>query len=123
MYSDKNIKVECDIVENLNVHIDRWSFRIVLKNLIQNAFKYNNNWGTVKIHLCEKCLSIEDNWIWMTEEQTKKIFDNFYKWSENSDGFGLGLYLVKKILWICWYNIDVKSKVWEWTKFKILFNK
>jgi hypothetical protein len=23
MYSDKNIKVECDIVENLNVHIDR----------------------------------------------------------------------------------------------------
>lgn len=121
VYSDKNIEIEFNIKDWILLHIDETSFKIIAKNLIQNAFKYNKNWGKIKIDLCEEWFFVTDSGVWIKKENLEKIFNNFFRWQENWDWIGLWLYLVKKLTELYGYKINVKSEEWIWTEFKILF--
>jgi signal transduction histidine kinase len=68
-------------------------------------------------------LTIKDSWIWIKANEIEKIFDRFYKSdvSRNSQWFWIWLSLVKKIANIYKWKIDVESKEWKWTNFKIKF--
>ena len=73
-------------------------------NLIGNAIKYSYEGGTVEIHLkaAEEnvTVSISDEGKGMNEEVKRRIFEKFYQGdrSRGTEGNGLGLSLVKKIL-------------------------
>lgn len=98
-------------------------------NLIENAIKYNQEGGTVKVNaVLEKenvCISIVDNGMGIPEESLENIFETFYRVEDSRSrdlgGAGIGLALVKNIIQRHGGHIQVKSKLGEGTEFKVEF--
>jgi two-component system sensor histidine kinase BaeS len=93
--------------ENLMLHV--WT------NLIDNAVKFDPCGGIVRIRL-KTCrdhveFEIEDNGPGVSETAQKHIYDKFFQAdsSRKTEGSGLGLALVKRILDICNGNIRIQS--------------
>ena len=122
-YKDKWLKLELKCDDNVEKMVHNSSFEIIAKNLIENAFKYTDEWK-IKITLNDKEFSVKDTWKWIKKENLEKIWDRF--WQEDSSktdvtSFGLWLYLVKLLVKKHWWNIEVKSDSWKWSEFKIMF--
>lgn len=104
----KNISMTfVDRNENLpKVYIDPDKMRDVILNLVENAIKYSPEKGTIKIAAVEDNgfvkVSIQDQGIGIPKEQQKNIFSRFFRASNavriQTDGSGLGLFIVKGIL-------------------------
>jgi signal transduction histidine kinase len=121
-YKDKNIKIikKIDKVEKM---LHNSSFEIISKNLIENAFKYTENWK-IEVILNEKEFVVKDAGIWIEKKNLDKIWERF--WQEDSSktdkkSFGLGLYLTKLLVEKHYWKIEVRSEKWEGSEFKILF--
>jgi PAS domain S-box-containing protein len=91
--------------------------RIVLNNLISNAFKYRSykkSRSFVRIEIrvdAEKTVVVvADNGTGIQKSRLPRIFDMFYRASENSEGSGLGLYIVKNVLDKIQGSISVESE-------------
>ncbi|MCT4687988.1 sensor histidine kinase [Vallitalea sp.] len=98
-----------------------WLNRLIY-NLIDNAYKYTDNYGVIIVELKKEkktiYFSVEDNGIGMTEEQVSKIMKPFYKVdkSRGATGLGLGLSIVKSIVDHIEGDISILSKKGESTK-------
>lgn len=94
-------------------------------NLIDNAIKYSADNGNIKISLAfdnsQAIVSIFDNGCGMSDEVQKHIFEKFYQGdsSRKSEGNGLGLALVKRIVNLCNGEISVQSKIHSGTEFQV----
>ncbi|HNP19261.1 MAG TPA: PAS domain-containing sensor histidine kinase [Fulvivirga sp.] len=82
---------------------DKLKLKIILGNIISNAFKYINNREEqsflkidVNISASKMKLMIVDNGIGIEKEHLPKIMDMFYRGTELSQGSGLGMYIVKQ---------------------------
>ncbi|MBQ7408798.1 MAG: HAMP domain-containing histidine kinase [Clostridia bacterium] len=102
-WSEKNIEPDIDLqpinyVGNENILNHVWL------NLIDNAIKFGKENGYIKVRLFSEnqkiIFSVEDNGCGISEEKIKHVFDKFYQCdsSHRSEGNGLGLALVKKVL-------------------------
>ncbi|OZV11746.1 hypothetical protein CIW83_12825 [Tissierella sp. P1] len=102
-WSDKDIQLEIDLesVEykgNQNLMYQVWI------NLIDNAIKFSPNGENIEIKLYKKhgkiIFSIMDNGTGISKEDQDRVFEKFYKAdkSRNTEGNGLGLSIVKRIL-------------------------
>lgn len=77
-----------------------------IDNLVSNAIKYTPEKGTVKVDVQSDhtgiTLRVTDNGYGIPEEQQKRLFSPFYRArtteTEEIDGTGLGLHLVKNII-------------------------
>ena len=86
--------------ESLEILTDKKRLATVLKNLLSNALKYSDR-GKSKpfVEISGKpnydsyFLSVKDNGIGIDERHMEKIFQMFYRATENSKGAGLGLYI------------------------------
>jgi signal transduction histidine kinase len=67
----------------------------------------------------ETGIIVKDNGIGISKENQEKIFDMFYRVSENSVGSGLGLYIVKEIVEKLDGKIEVESEPGKGTAFSI----
>lgn len=127
---NKNIAIEVygDDVNMLGVHSLLYE---MLYNLCDNAIKYNNPGGYVKIFIEDAnnsiILRVEDNGIGISKEHHEKIFERFYRvdksHSKVSGGTGLGLAIVKHAVLIHDGKVIVKSKVNEGTVIEVIFDK
>lgn len=120
---EKKLDLKVNITKNIYISSNKEHLYILLSNIIWNAIKYNKKWWKLEISYKKDELIINDNWVWIDKNHITKIFDRFYKAdkSRNSEWFGIGLSLVKKIADIYNWKIIVESEVWIWTKFKIKF--
>lgn len=90
----------------LSIFADREKTEIALFNLLSNAIKFTPKHGKISIHTEESestvSISVEDTGPGIPAEIGNKLFDRFYQSSETSggstQGFGLGLYLVKNFV-------------------------
>ncbi len=127
MAIQKNIKINKNFPENAYIQSDPHELEIVFNNLISNAVKYNNDNGEVEISIVQfpKSLTIivEDNGFGMSEEDTKRLFEDFVRIknekTKNITGSGLGLSITKKIISLYDGEIDVESEPGKGTKFTI----
>lgn len=102
-YFIKEIKVKVEIDKNLTVTSDPDLLKIILGNLINNAFKFHDESRRVDSYInIGACINndqfvfeIIDNGVGIEESVAHQIFDIFSKTSEIQDTAGLGLYLVK----------------------------
>ncbi len=84
-------------------------------NIIDNAIKHSPDRSCIGIKLTQRagllCVSVTDNGDGMTKEVQKHIFEKFYQAdrSRTSEGNGLGLALVKRIVDLCKGTITVSS--------------
>lgn len=85
-------------------------------NLIQNAIKFSNPQGIIKIRLQKigdkARVEISDNGVGIAEEDKAHLFERFYMGdkSRSKDGNGLGLVIVKKIIEISGGEISFQSE-------------
>lgn len=89
-------------IDPYEFHSDPWRIAEIFRNLISNAIKYRNldaseSILTIDIKITpERCIiTFVDNGIGIESKALTRIFDMFYRASEQSDGSGLGLYIVK----------------------------
>ncbi len=106
-----NTITELSINSNINynkpnfkayVNIDKNRFVQIIENLVNNSNKYAKTKIDINANLCDDSLelSIKDYGPGINDEDMPFIFDKFYrgKNSNNEQGSGLGLYIVKYII-------------------------
>ncbi len=121
---EKNIETKITITKSTIVKANRDYLYIFLSNLIWNAIKYNKQDWKIDIFYKSGELTIRDSWIWIEKSDLPKIFDRFFKWdkSRNTEWFGIGLSLVKKISDLYKWKIKFESEDWDGTKVKVKFS-
>lgn len=106
---EKNISLKTNL-DNVKKEVNKNQFEILFRNLLSNAIKYNiENWK-INIILKNDKLQIKNTWKQIPEKEIKKIFNLFYRLDKQKEGYGLWLALVKKIVDINKWKIEVKSK-------------
>ena len=120
------VNTEIDI-QGGDFYTDRWRLAEIFRNLISNAIKYRRMdidqptvRVTVRINEQEADISFSDNGIGIEPDKLLNIFEMFYRASTQSDGSGLGLYIVKNAVEKLGGQIDVFSRPLQGTEFKII---
>lgn len=126
--NEKNITVTF-VSDEITVYEDEDLIMEVWINLLNNAIKYTNENGNIKICAKEHNDLIEvefsDDGIGIEKNEIDKIFEKFYqsKKSHSSDGSGLGLAIVKRIIELVNGEITVESELNKGTSFFITIPK
>ena len=114
--------------KNTIAFIDKTHFKNVIKNLLENAKKYNDKnklYIQVETQIIGKhfFIKIKDNGKGISKENQKHIFEKFYRVREGDlhdiKGFGLGLSYVKQVIERHKGKISVESQLKESTTFTI----
>jgi signal transduction histidine kinase len=95
-----------EISDNLWAEIDDEAMAIAVSNLLENALKYGGDPAEIRIELRREgdlaILDVRDNGHGIAEGEIPLIFDRFYRagdeMTRTSQGTGLGLYLVQRIM-------------------------
>jgi len=116
-------------VETALALIDRDKLEKTINNLLSNAFKFTPAEGTISVNLiidkkidCNVAnISVKDSGIGISKEYQTKIFDRFYQVDDSSKrnygGSGIGLALVKELVTLNNWDIEVKSSEGKGTEF------
>jgi len=124
----REVSFENLVSEDFKMFADRQKFFLLLRNLIDNAVKYNKKGGKVRV-LAKKegnkqILEVEDTGIGIPPEHVPFIFERFYRVdkgrSKEMGGTGLGLSIVKHIVFLHGGEIRVHSKPGEGSRFSIV---
>jgi len=93
-----------DIRLNRPFYSDPYRLEVIVRNLVSNALIYRHSNRehllSIEVHVnpTEALLTIRDNGIGIAEEVLPRIFDMFYRGSQQSKGAGLGLYIAKEMV-------------------------
>jgi signal transduction histidine kinase len=123
-WSAKNIEMNLDLAP-LRIYANPEMLSQLWINLLDNAIKYSNNKGHVSIACAEAAggiqVEIGDDGEGMDESTMRHAFDKFYQGeaSRASQGYGLGLSIVKRIVELCRGTIGVKSAEGKGTSFTV----
>ncbi len=122
----ERIAIEVDAAPDLTFHTDPSRLKVVLNNLIANAIKYHDHTKEtpfIKLKATANgkanVILVSDNGQGIPKEHVDHIFDMFYRASENSEGSGLGLYIVKETLAKLMGSIDVQSELYQGSSFRV----
>ncbi len=114
-WEKKEIEFEADMEDWAYVEGDEELLALVWTNLISNAIKFTPPGGKVTLGQISDgdsvTVTVADTGCGMTPEMVKHIFDKFYQGdpSHSTEGNGLGLALVRRILELSDGMITVKS--------------
>jgi two-component system phosphate regulon sensor histidine kinase PhoR len=117
MQKNENLKIDVNIENNVSVIADKFHFTNIIYNILDNSVKYCETKPAILIS-SEKdskglYLKFKDNGIGIPAKNIPQIFDKFYrvttKKSDEVNGFGLGLFYVKKIVQQHHWKISVEN--------------
>lgn len=114
-------------IDGIDFYSDQWRVSEIFRNLISNAIKYrrpdsDDSEIIIKINVDHLCADIifADNGIGIRDSSLKRIFEMFYRATDQGDGSGIGLYIVKNAVEKLGGQIKVASKPGEGTRFHII---
>ncbi|TCK06576.1 sensor histidine kinase [Phorcysia thermohydrogeniphila] len=127
----KGVIINLDIPENAVLSVDEKMLHAILKNLIDNAIKYNRENGTVTVSYRELKNEVEisvcDTGIGIPRSHIPFIFERFYRVdrsrSRKLGGTGLGLSIVKLAVEKLNGEVEVESEEGKGTCFRIYLPK
>lgn len=128
-FEKKNATLETHFTtKNISALIDKTHFKNVIKNIIENAKKYNDK-DKLYIQIATQSIDgyyiikIKDKGKGISKENQKHIFEKFYRVREGDlhdvKGFGLGLSYVRQVIERHHGKIRVESRLKEGSTFTI----
>ena len=125
----KNLEIETDIADDVRIKSDPELLSLVWNNLISNAVKFTPDGGTIGLSLKTEdssvIVQVRDTGCGMKPEVGQHIFEKFYQGdaSHATQGNGLGLALVKRVVDILSGEIGVQSVCGEGSTFTVKFKR
>ena len=125
----KDLNIETDIAEDVRIRSDAELLSLIWNNLISNAIKFTPDGGTVAVSLKatedQVTVSVRDTGCGITPEVGRHIFEKFYQGdpSHATQGNGLGLALVKRVVDILSGEISVQSVSGQGSTFTVGFKR
>ena len=125
----KELNIETDIEDDVRIRSDSELLSLVWNNLISNAVKFTPDGGTIGLQLKTEgdlvAVSISDTGCGIKPEVGLHIFEKFYQGdtSHATQGNGLGLALVKRVVDILNGEIGVQSVFGQGSTFTVKFRR
>lgn len=129
IWERKNIEINTQIQEDVKVNTDKELLTLVWNNLFSNAFKFTSKGDMVSVILEADrqyaVVKVIDTGCGMSTEVGTHIFEKFYQGdtSHATQGNGLGLALVKRVVDILQGEISVESRKGEGSTFLVKFRR
>ncbi|GAA5094021.1 HAMP domain-containing sensor histidine kinase [Chryseobacterium ginsengisoli] len=116
-HKNENLSIEINIDNNLSIIADEFHFTNIIYNILDNSIKYCETNPIIIISSDKDVkglyLKFKDNGIGIPSKNIPHIFDKFYRVNSNKsdevNGFGLGLFYVKKIVQQHNWKISVEN--------------
>lgn len=119
------VKWEVHIAPQVLIYTDEHLLQVIVQHLAENAINFarivNNN-AYLRITVEESknnmfCLTVVDNGQGIPKEAVSKIFNMFYRGSEDANGSGLGLYILRNALERLDGTVEVRTVLGAGTTF------
>ncbi len=125
---EKGKILELDVAPDIIYNGDKESVKKIINILLDNAIKYSNKDGLIKVSLYKKNgknnLSVYNTGSAVPANQAKKIFERFYRFdnsrSRETGGSGLGLAIAKSIATANKWKISAVSKPNEYMQINVI---
>jgi two-component system phosphate regulon sensor histidine kinase PhoR len=116
-HKNENISIQIDVDSNISIIADEFHFTNIIYNILDNSIKYCETNPQINISSIKDSkglyLKFKDNGMGIPAKNIPHIFDKFYrvntKKSDEVNGFGLGLFYVKKIVQQHNWKISVEN--------------
>ena len=124
-WEEKDLDIETDVEEEVMVDADAELLSLVWNNLFSNAVKFTEPEGRVSLSLRSEgeyvIVQVADTGCGIAPEVGRHIFEKFYQGdtSHATQGNGLGLALVKRVIDIIGGDISVSSEVGKGSVFTV----
>ena len=121
----KRLEIETEMEDGVNVESDPELLSLVWNNLFSNAIKFTEEGGTVGLKLHTEnghaVVEVSDTGCGISPEVGAHIFEKFYQGdtSHATQGNGLGLALVKRVVDIIGGEISVSSELGKGSTFTV----
>ncbi|WP_188764835.1 ATP-binding protein [Emticicia aquatilis] len=123
----KQITIYNQVSPIAEVTFDKNHFRIIIRNLLQNALKFTKNGGNITFELHKNgtttILTITDDGVGIAKDKLANVFDlgknDSTSGTAHEKGTGLGLVLVKELVELNGGKISVESELGKGTTFSI----
>jgi len=102
----KDVDVVAELEPGIELEVECSLLRVVLSNLIRNAYAYTHQ-GHVRVRLDEEGVLVEDTGIGIAPDQLQQVFERHY--SGPAGGEGIGLSLVRRICDRYGWQISIES--------------
>jgi len=121
--------LEIDIQPGVTYYGSEQHIRQLAAIFIDNAMKYSNEHGTIKISLLQRgdnrILEFYNTGCEISPQETQKIFERFYRGdkarnTKGKNGYGLGLAIAKSIMEIHKIKIQVTCEQHSWIRFLMI---
>lgn len=128
-WEQKGLDIQTQIEENVRVTADPELLRLVWNNLFSNAVKFTGPGGSITLSLKAEggnaVVVVSDTGCGIPKEVGAHIFEKFYQGdtSHATEGNGLGLALVKRVIDIMGGGIAVSSRVGEGSTFTVTLGR
>jgi heavy metal sensor kinase len=127
MAESKGIDLDLSDLTAAPVYGERSELRRVLQNLLDNALKYTDQGGRVRVSLesggGSVRLTVRDSGTGIPRSETTRIFERFYRADPSHDrrtgGAGLGLAIVARIVELHQGRVSVESDVGKGSSFVV----
>lgn len=127
--SERKVKLENKVSENVKVLADVGRLEQILTNLVDNAIKFNREQGSITVSHEEKdgkdLIHITDTGEGISGEHLQRIFERFYRTdrarTRDIGGTGLGLAIVKHLMLLQGGEVSAVSTIGQGSTFTLEF--
>ncbi len=124
---EKGLELHFEPCQLGQAYVDASLIRNVLYNLLSNAIKYTPQGGSVMVcgerSVCEITVWVTDTGIGVPPEEQDRVFRKFFRGDNvallDTEGYGLGLYIVKSVIQSSGGRVWLESEVGKGSKFNI----
>jgi|GEM_PF-241550 len=127
--AERAVAVSCDLPLSAPARVDRIRFSQILSNLLDNAVKYNQRDGQVRVTLSEHGhvweLRVANTGPGIAPEDRARVFQRFFRAEHTADrtGQGLGLSLVRELALAHGGEVSLVDSAAGWTEFLLTLPK
>ncbi len=128
-WEDKELEIKTDIEDEVKVKTDAELLSLVWNNLFSNAVKFTEPHGSISLSMKSEgdfaVVQVSDTGCGIPSDVGKHIFEKFYQGdtSHATQGNGLGLALVKRVIDIVGGDISVASEVGKGSTFTVTLRR